>query len=570
MIIRNNVSSLNTNNRLTQNKKKADSILEKLSSGYKINRAGDDAAGLAISEKMRGQIRGLNMAEKNIQDGISLIQTAESGLGSIQDPNLLRLRELAIQAANDTLTDGDRSLIQYEVKEIKNGINEIANNTEFNNIKLLNNKMENYQISKEAGYEWEIIDTGNPSFISSVNKISDKYIGVGQYGTIISSEDGINWDINTIDPSFDFSEVISNGNQLVAIGNRGNIYLTNDGINWTKQTVSNDDLGIIKHAQLLGGIWDGEKYLVGTDMGLILSSKDGLNWITSPLPGATGSGIAYNGNIYVSVGSSGSIATSNDGINWSSQNSLPTGKLENVEWINGKFISVGEYGSIVSSTDGINWVVETPLDSLRFDAIASNGNTIIISGVGNENFLISKEGIKWDKLDIGSRLGILDVKYNKEDNEYIASTYQGHFLRSRTIFNSDKESKKINLQIGANSNQSIKIELSDVRTSALGLDNINLSTQKGANDAISIIDKAIALISKERSKYGTYQNRLEHAHHSVMNTSENLQSAESRIRDTDMANGMMIFTKNNILLQATQSILAQSNKQPEGILQLLK
>ncbi|MEY9977996.1 flagellin [Lysinibacillus sp. RC79] len=570
MIVKHNIPSLNINNRLTQNKKKADSVLEKLSSGYKINRAGDDAAGLAISEKMRGQIRGLNMAGKNVQDGISLIQTAESGLGSIQDPTLLRLRELAIQAANDTLTDGDRTLIQYEVKEIKNGINEIANNTEFNNIKLLNNKMDNYQISKEAGYEWEIIDTGSTSSITSVNKISDKYIGVGQYGTILSSTDGITWDINTIDPSFDFLEVISNGNQLVAIGNRGNIYLTDDGINWTKQTVSNDDLGIIKHAQLLGGIWDGEKYLVGTDMGLILSSKDGLNWITSPLPGATGNDIAYNGNIYVSVGNSGSIATSNDGINWTSQKSLPTQNLTHVEWINGRFISVGEYGAIVSSIDGINWVKESPLDSIRFDTIASNGNTILIGGIGNENFLISNDGIKWESLGIDKNLTIKDVKYNKEDNEYIASTYQGHFLRSKAILNSNKEPKKINLQIGANSNQSIKIELSDVRTTALGLDNINLSTQKGANDAISIIDKAIAIVSKERSKYGAYQNRLEHANQSVMNTSENLQSAESRIRDTDIAKGMMILTKNNILLQATQSMLAQSNKQPEGILQLLQ
>ncbi|WP_370047595.1 flagellin [Lysinibacillus sp. RC79] len=112
--------------------------------------------------------------------------------------------------------------------------------------------------------------------------------------------------------------------------------------------------------------------------------------------------------------------------------------------------------------------------------------------------------------------------------------------------------------------------MSDVRASALGLDKIDLSTQKGANDAISIIDKAIAIVSKERSKYGAYQNRLEHANQSVMNTSENLQSAESRIRDTDMAKEIMIFTKNNILLQATQSMLAQSNKQPEGILQLLQ
>lgn len=138
MRIRHNISSLNTNNKLQIYRGKTEKTLEKLSSGFKINRAGDDAAGLAISEKMRGQIRGLNMAGKNIQDGISLIQTAESGLSNIQDPNLQRLRELAIQSANDTLTDEDRRLIQKEVEQLKQGINNISNNTEFNGIKLLN------------------------------------------------------------------------------------------------------------------------------------------------------------------------------------------------------------------------------------------------------------------------------------------------------------------------------------------------------------------------------------------------------------------------------------------------
>lgn len=111
---------------------------EKLSSGYRINGAADDAAGLSISEKMRGQMNGLVAAEKNIQNGISLVQVADAGLVQINNPNLIRLRELAVQAANDTLTDADRSLIQQEVHQLKQGINDIANHTEFNTIKLVN------------------------------------------------------------------------------------------------------------------------------------------------------------------------------------------------------------------------------------------------------------------------------------------------------------------------------------------------------------------------------------------------------------------------------------------------
>jgi len=146
MIIAHNLSALNSLNRLNQNNKATSSTLEKLSSGYRINKAADDAAGLAISEKMRAQIRGLEKAQQNIQDGISLIQTAEGGLASIHNPNLVRLRELAIQAANDTLTDADRKLIQKEVEQIKQGIDEIANNTEFNGIKLLNSEADNPKI----------------------------------------------------------------------------------------------------------------------------------------------------------------------------------------------------------------------------------------------------------------------------------------------------------------------------------------------------------------------------------------------------------------------------------------
>nr|WP_255350017.1 flagellin [Lysinibacillus sp. FJAT-14745] len=131
-------------------------------------------------------------------------------------------------------------------------------------------------------------------------------------------------------------------------------------------------------------------------------------------------------------------------------------------------------------------------------------------------------------------------------------------------------SDELTLQIGANSGQSFSIKLTNVTTTALKIGNIDLSTREGANSAISLIDNAMEKVSLERSKFGAYQNRLEHAYQANTNTSENLQSAESHIRDTDMAKEMMNFTKNNILIQATQVILVQSNKQPEGILQLLQ
>lgn len=184
MIIKHNISSLKTNNKLHINREKTATNLEKLSSGYKINRAGDDAAGLAISEKMRGQIRGLDMAGKNVQDGISLIQTAESGLGNIQDPNLQRLRELAIQSANDTLTDADRQLIQKDVEQVKKGINDIANNTHFNGINLLDGSA--IFSSNPPTPQSTISATGG----GSGHTASDGWVNVGSYDAKVKLNQG--------------------------------------------------------------------------------------------------------------------------------------------------------------------------------------------------------------------------------------------------------------------------------------------------------------------------------------------------------------------------------------------
>lgn len=153
------------------------------------------------------------------------------------------------------------------------------------------------------------------------------------------------------------------------------------------------------------------------------------------------------------------------------------------------------------------------------------------------------------------------------------NTHQGNIIL--TVGNNDGAlnndvDNRLNLQIGANSGDSFTVELTDATTTALGLDNIDLSTRQGAESAISKIDEAIAHVSSERGKIGAYQNRLDHAYNSVTNTSENLQSADSRIRDTDMAKEMMAYTKNNILTQAAQAMIAQSNKQPETVLQLLQ
>jgi len=272
MRINNNIQALNTYNRLTINNEALSKSLEKLSSGMRINRAGDDAAGLAISEKMRGQIRGLNQAQRNAQDGISLIQTAEGALNEVHSI-LQRMRELAVQAANDTNTQDDRNALQLEVDQLIKEIDRIANNTEFNTLKIVS----------------------------------------------------------------------------------------------------------------------------------------------------------------------------------------------------------------------------------------------------------------------------------------------GSFESASLIFH-----------VGANSSQTIELTISAVNASAVGVSGVNISSQTGADAAISTIDNGIKYVSELRAKLGAYQNRLEHTINNLGTSAENLTAAESRIRDVDMAKEMMVFTKNNILMQAATAMLAQANQLPQAVLQLLR
>lgn len=412
MRIKHNISALNTNNKVRFHRENIAKTFEKLSIGYKINRAGDDAAGLAISEKMRGQIRGLNMASKNIQDGISLIQTAEGALNEIHSL-LQRGRELSIQASNDTHTRSDREAIQMEIDQIKKEITSIGNNTEFNTKKLLDGSL-------------SYTDTPPPTMPQS------KLMATGTGVTQFTVDDG--WIDFGQDSDRPHKVKLNAGEKVV-----------DDPSNWlfTKLSVS------------VYYDWDG-----------------------APL----------SMNIY----------------------SIPDG-----------YIIVSNNTSLTYSYNGMTVDVSQKRLTTGGGGTQDQGNIILTAG--------------------------------KNDAEL-----------SNDVDNSLK------LQIGANSNQNLSLTISDIRSQAIGIEGAFVLDYSLAQNAINLFDYAINTISSTRSNLGAYQNRLEHAYNSVVNTSENLQSAESRIRDTDMAKEMMDYTKGNILLQAAQAMLSQSNKQSEGILQLLQ
>ncbi|HBJ2623326.1 flagellin [Clostridium botulinum] len=379
MIINHNMNAMNAHRNMGMNTVNSGKSMEKLSSGLRINRAGDDAAGLAISEKMRGQIRGLDQATRNSQDSISMIQTAEGALNETHSI-LQRMRELGVQSANDTNVEKDRSAIQDEMNQLAREITRISETTEFNTQNLLDGKLETkFQIGANA----------DQNITLKINAMDAKSLGVVG---LKAKETKV-----------------------------GDIAISNS-----------------------------------TDEAFKVEFKVG------------------------AAGSSTSAAIDKD----------------------------GKVTVTLSSTNGT-------------DGTAKNSE--IVAALKAKGIDAKVEDAKKDTV----------VTADVAETSIVAAT-----------------------------------ELSDGDSN--NLVGISVSTQKAANKAITSINDAINTVSTERSNLGAYQNRLEHTINNLNTSSENLQASESRIRDVDMAKEMMAFSKNNILSQAAQAMLAQANQQPQGVLQLLR
>lgn len=660
MIINHNISALNTLNRLQKNNKTNSSILEKLSSGLQINKASDDSAGLAISEKMRGQIRGLEQAQRNIQDGISLIQTAESGLASIQTPPLQRLRELAIQASNDTLTSADRKKIQEEVEQIKSGINEIANKTEFNNRPLLNHEVDALDNDKNSDLEtvtkitttipykstYNIVENINDTLKVSVDGIStevkisaDNYTAESFINTLNNSfvSNGINLKASFSDSTKNI-EFTSTDKTLIFDSVKGSL-----GADFTSPSLRpyNKTGGVIidgfptldPEITITTGINDtltfninSTTYSITINPGTYRIDDKGTEYNdNSPLLNELNSkfidaGIPVTANLLYLRGdpplkgavlrltalsnidnssnlSEGNYTFGNMGGNAKDtlfQNFLDGWTLiDSSTLINGTVnVTNAKVQGGVDLSNGLE-VITGKNDKLNFTINHKSESITINAGNYNANQLIEEINTQFSnksinataQLTMSNRLEIIasnygDSIYNFSGNAVDELLYyvdklsfnviQAESNSDQDINNNDLYQGILQLQIGANSGESLSIELTDATTTALGIDDIDFSTRNGAESAISKIDNALKTVSSERSKFGAYQNRLEHIHNNAANYEVNLTSAESRIRDANIAKQMMKLTKSQILSQASQTMLAQSINQPQKVLQLLK
>ena len=552
MIINHNLGAINAQRNMGINSGAAAKSMEKLSSGLKINRAGDDAAGLSISEKMRAQIRGLDQASTNAEDGISMIQTTEGALNETHSI-LQRMRELSVQSSNGTNTDQDRAAIQEEITQLKDEVNRISETTEFNSQKLLDgslnggaaNSTSGAAIFKGTAGTFTGIDSkaANGSAtdftIADTISIDGKDIKV-DWNKYLSDEDKalISGDYSTTNMSADQTKKIAS-----ALEKAINSAIDDSGISVDHVKVSSTAAGVI-------GITSGTK---GSESKVTIGASVANSVITNMFRAGTAADAA-------AAATPGTGGTSTAG-QWKASETLAgTEKIQVT--INGKEMSVTAPATTAGTTDMKTYAAS--LQTAINAQITANNTAAGYTSTDDEGALKHVQVKLTDdgRLQISSESGLVEL------SDITEGTLEK--LGLDTSKNSTGGNGGLKFQIGANRSQTIDFTVADMSSSALGIAGVDVSKQAGAEKAIDSLDTAITKVSTQRSKLGAIQNRLEHTINNLGTASENLTSAESRIRDTDMASEMSEYSKNNILQQAAQAMLAQAKSAPEQVLQLLR
>lgn len=501
MRIQHNIAALNAHRQLTGNNTAVSKNLEKLSSGYRINRAGDDAAGLAISEKMRGQIRGLDQAEANANDGISLVQTAEGALNETHSI-LQRMRELAVQSANGTYQDDvDRENLEKEVTSLKSEIDRIAKSTHFNKIQLLDGSLDS-----SDGFLSGTVDTNKTITATGFEE------GAKINFAVVAGTDGG-----------------SDNGKASALWNADTKTMTVTMTTGFGSDVESADIA-------------------GAAIQTAIQSVEGFEKATFTSSADIATGAAAEADF-------GSVST------YSKATKATVGA------------TAGETGFKVN----VDKAGKTGVNSITFVSSAANLGVSSTNGDLTITLNSAKEYTAGDITEMVKAAGIDGFSFSfdgKVTGANLASASKGFGTTAIAVTDGKGTlgGEGLTFQIGANgtADQQVSLNVGDMSSKGLGLGSVSIATQESANAAIDTIDDAINQVSGTRADLGALQNRLEHTVNNLGVTSENLTSAESRIRDVDMAKEMMEMTKNNILTQAAQAMLAQANTQPQSVLQLLQ
>ena len=480
MVVQHNMQAANANRMLNITTSAQSKSTEKLSSGYRINRAADDAAGLTISEKMRKQIKGLDRASTNAEDGVSAVQTAEGALTEVHSM-LQRMNELATQSANGTNSNTDRKAIQDEIDQLTTEIDRVSETTKFNETYLL----------KGDGSEKE-------------------------------------YNVNAHDAGIDGVTLTDNGDGTVGVT--------------LKTLAAGDKVNIA-----------GKQYTIGA------VKADVTNAVGNPKKGDT----VKVGNAEYTYEGGDSVDSAGTKVEagwYASGTDFKTDTKAN--WDNAKkdTADLAVAGASVTVKGKTFNVIN---DANTADGVDDKDSSVITAGKAYQ--LQTAEIVKASS--IGADTAATNATNANDAYNTATTTFT---LNKGTV--SYKDGLSFNLHVGADADMTNKItvNIDSMNSAGLGIKGIKADTEQDATYAIDAIADAISTVSSQRSALGAVQNRLEHTINNLDNVVENTTSAESRIRDTDMAEEMVNYSKNNILAQAGQSMLAQANQSNQGVLSLLQ
>ena len=487
MVVQHNMQAANANRMLNVTTGQQAKSTEKLSSGYRINRAADDAAGLTISEKMRKQIKGLDRASTNAEDGVSAVQTAEGALTEVHSM-LQRMNELATQSANGTNSNTDRKAIQDEIDQLTTEIDRVSETTKFNETYLL----------KGDGAE-------------KAHKV------------------------NAHDAGLDGVTLTDKGNEVEVT---------------LKTLNAGDKVSIAGKNYTIGGVTADVTKMLGADGANIDTNHDD---------------VTVNGTIYkwydaIAADTTGTGYKGTEA-GWYSKDpatldnkTIPTSP---------EYKNAAAFAAVKGATISVGSKSVTTIDDKKADGVDDNDSTVITAAKAYQ--LQTAEIVKASSIGTDTA-----AKNATTANDAYDKATTKFTLNKGTV--SYKDSLSFNLHVGADADMTNKItvNIDSMNSAGLGIKGIKADTEQDATYAIDAIADAISTVSSQRSALGAVQNRLEHTINNLDNVVENTTSAESRIRDTDMAEEMVNYSKNNILAQAGQSMLAQANQSNQGVLSLLQ
>ncbi len=627
MVVQHNLTAMNANRMLGLTTSAQAKSTEKLSSGYKINRAADDAAGLSISEKMRKQIRGLTQASANAEDGISAVQTAEGALNEVQDM-LQRMNELAVKASNGTMSETDRSYIQDEIDQLVTEIDRVAETTKFNETYLLKGSGSTETRTLEAhdaGFAGVLTENGDGTSTFALDKMlkdGSKIEIAGKTYTIgnikcdadyvkATAADALSLGVgDSITVDGVTKTVVNKATETAAEAFKwaaGDTFTDADGVKWTviadnttTQGVDTTDADVAKETGVgnveisdvgdklnAGSVITGcaDTNITGVN-GKVITPANKVEVVTaldtdteySAITETTFTAKAVNGNTSLVEGDSVTRGGTTQTVTTETPESFTDVSKDIMNLAADGTANVIINGTTYTVTDTTDLSNSAALKATREDLInmINEFDEVNVNSKGLETIYGVDETIDEDAISTAEAYRMIADELQKASSigadveATVVNNGDGTFdIKQGTV--EAKEALSFNLHVGsdADSTNKIGIEIDTMSATGLGVEGIDVSDATSATYSIDVIADAIQRVSTQRSALGAVQNRLEHTIANLDNVVENTTSAESAIRDTDMATEMVKYSNNNILAQAGQSMLAQANQSNQGVLSLL-